>query len=181
MASKILFMANAVLDVGEMKQNFFADTAMIGIATAVPGFRFCWILNKYFDTCFANVPENTICMGEGKGGKDVVNYLSAHAQTEMFPGERAESKDTKELYFFPTYCHVVPNSSYSYMLYQLKSGKKVLLPEAKHLDFLWLIQTAEPMHDAHTILRELRNIPEVQLVQELTTDQIRKSLSNLLV
>jgi hypothetical protein len=174
-------MASTLLDVGEMKENFFADTSMIGIATSLPGYRFCWTLNKYFDTAFANLPENTICMGEGKGGKEVVNYIGAQAQSQMFAEVKTEKKDQKELYFFPTYSHIVPHSSYFYMLYHLKCGKKTLLPEVKHLDFLWLIQTAEPEHDAHSILKELRSMREVQLAQELTTDQLKKSLGNLLV
>jgi hypothetical protein len=171
-------MANSVLDIGEMKENFFADTAMIGIATVLPGHRFCWLLNRYFDTNFENIPDNTICMGESKSGKETVNYLSSNGQGNMFEQHKQEKED---LYFFPTYSHQIPNSSYSYMLYQLKCGKRPLLPEAKHLDFLWLIQTAEPQHDAHIILDELRKIPEIQLVQELTTDQLKKSIANLLI
>jgi len=171
-------MANIVLDVGEMKENFFADSAMIGIATAIPGYRFCWLINKHFGTSFANVPENTICMGEGKAGKETVSYISARAQGDMFATETVEQK---ELSYFPTYCHAIPNSTHNYMLYQLKSGKKALLPEAKHLDFLWLIQTGEPEYDAHVIMQELRTMPEIQLVQELTRDQIKKSMANLLV
>jgi hypothetical protein len=167
-----------ILDVGGMKEQFFGGSAMIGIATAYPGFRFCWLLNRHFGTSFANVPEHTICMGETRSGKDAVKYLGSEVQGSMFGAAPAPDG---ELWYFPTWCHQDPNSGYSHLLYQLKHGKKVLLPEVKHLDFLWLIQTAEPQHDAHLILASLRQMPSVQLAQELTREQLKKSMANLLL
>ena len=159
-----------------MKENFFGDGVMLGIASALPGYRLVWALNRHFDMAFANVPENTICMGEGKGGKEVVNYLGG-GQADMFAAPAA----TPEQFYFPTYSYMIPNSTASHILYQLKAGKKMLLPEAKHLDFLWFIQTTDSAHDAHTLLRELRELPMVQLAQEITREQIKKSITNLLL
>lgn len=171
-------MANLVLDINEMRETFFADAAMIGIAAAQPGYRLCWLLNNHFDINFVSVPEQTICMIVNKGGKETVKSITETMQGFAFP-DAANEKE--EQYFFPTYLHSLPNSCYKYMLYQLKCGKKELLPEAKHLDYLWLIQTAEPEHDKHTILEQLRQVPEVQLAQELTTVHLKKSITNLLV
>lgn len=151
-----------------MKANFFSDTSMIGIASSEPGYRFCWLLNEYFGLDFINIPENVIRLGGGK---------AKSSQQSIFEQEEAEG----EVVYFPTYQHQLPNSSYKYLLYQLKSGKVPLIPEASHLDYLWLFQTAEPQHDAHIMSQELKSIPEIQLVQELDTDVIRKSLANLLV
>jgi hypothetical protein len=55
-----------------------------------------------------------------------------------------------------------------------------LLPETRQLDYLWLIQTAEPEHDALLILSELKRMNEVQLSQMLTAGQL-KNMENLLV
>ncbi len=161
-------MANAYLDIKEMRSNFFSETSMLGVVSPEPGYRFCWILNNYFGLDFANVPENTICLG---GNKAITG------QQLMF----SEPESSGELVYFPTFRHQVPNSSYKYVLYQLKSGKVSLIPEARHLDYLWLFQTAKPLHDAHIMLEELRDIPEIQLVQMLDTDTIKRSLTNLLV
>lgn len=169
-------MAKVLLDMGEMKENFFGDAVMLGIACPLPGYRLAWALNRHFDMAFCNVPENTICMGEGKGGKEVVNYLGG-GQADMFAAPAAAPEQS----YFPTYSYTVPNSSATHILYQLRAGKKTLLPEAKHLDFLWFIQTTDSAHDAHTILLELRHLPVVQLAQEITREQIKKSITNLLL
>lgn len=173
-------MANIVLDVGEMKETFFADTAMIGITAAMPGYRFCWLLNRYLEMSFVNVPENTLIMNETKSGKQTVKPMGSRPQVSMFAeAEPAVTEKAEEIYF-PTYTHQVPHSSHCHMLYQLKNGKRMLLPEVKHLDFLWLIQTADPLHDEHIIMSDLKKIAEIQLVQQITADQIKKSMSNLL-
>jgi hypothetical protein len=144
-------MAKLVLDMAAMQEDFFADSAMIGIVTALPGYHFCWLLNKHFDINFARDPDQNISLQK----KD--NY-----------------------YYFPIYQYNFPGSSHKYLLYMLKSGNETLLPETKQLDFLWLIQTASPEDDADEIVAELRNIPGVQLAQILVPEQL-KSLSNLLV
>lgn len=144
-------MAKLVLDTSAMQDDFFADTAMIGIGTAQQGYRFCWILNRHFDINFIRDPEQNICL---------------------------QKKDST--YYFPIYEYILPNSSHKYLLYKLKNGNESLLPETRQLDYLWLIQTATPEEDAQRIARELRNIPDVQLAQILDSEQL-KSLNNLLV
>lgn len=145
-------MAKLVLDVEAMQEDFFADTAMIGIASAQPGSRFCWMMNRHFDIDFKGYPEQNICL-----------------------------KKKENIFYFPTYQYDIENSGYKYLLYKLKCGSETLLPETKHLDYLWLVQTAEPEHDAHRICEQLKSIAEVQLTQMLAPELIKKSLNNLLV
>jgi len=144
-------MAKLVLDTSAMQDDFFAGTAMIGIGTAQQGYRFCWILNQYFDINFLRDPDQNLCL---------------------------QKKDSQ--YYFPIYQYDLPNSSHKYLLYKLKNGNESLLPETRQLDYLWLIQTANPDEDALHIANELRNIPDVQLAQILSPDQL-KNLNNLLV
>jgi len=141
-----------LLDTEAMQNDFFEDTAMIGIRSAQPGYRFCWLLNKHFDIDFKNYPEQNLSLV--KNGATV---------------------------YFPTYQHDIDNSNYKYLLYKLKSGTENLIPEVKHLDYLWLIQTIDPEHDAHTILHELRNLPQVEMSQLLAEEQIKKSLNSLIM
>ncbi len=140
------------LDTSAMQEDFFTDTAMIGIGTAQQGYRFCWLLNRHFDINFLRDVEQNICV---------------------------QKKDTSK-HYFPIYQYDLPNSSHKYLLYKLKTGNEFLLPETRQLDYLWLIQTATPDEDARQIAAGLRNIPEVQLAQILDADQL-KNINNLLV
>jgi len=144
-------MAKLVLDMSAMQEDFFAEAAMIGIVTAMPGYHLCWLLNNHFDINFIREPDQNIPL---------------------------QKKDNR--YNFPIYQYNFPNSSHKYLLYKLKDGKEPLLPETKQLDYLWLIQTASPEDDAAHIAAELKNITDIQMAQILDTDQL-KSLNNLLV
>jgi len=134
-----------------MQEDFFADTAMIGIATAMPGYHLCWVLNRHFDINFERDPEQNI-----------------------------SSQKKENQYHFPIYQCCFPNSSHKYMLYKLKNGAETLLPETRQLDYLWMVQTASPERDAEEIASELRNIPDLQLARILEADQL-KSINNLLL
>jgi hypothetical protein len=144
-------MAKLILDIAAMQEDFFADSVMIGIVTAMPGYHFCWMLNKHFGVNFVREPDQNISL---------------------------QKKD--KTYFFPIYQYEFPNSSHKYMLYKLKNGKESLLPETGQMDYLWMIQTANPEEDALLIADELRNIPDVQMARLLEQEQL-KSLVNLLV
>jgi len=144
-------MAKLVLDTSAMHDDFFEGTAMIGIGTAQQGYRFCWMLNQHFDINFIRDPEQNICL---------------------------QKKDAK--YYFPIYQYDLPNSGHKYLLYKLKNGNESLLPEARQLDYLWLIRTSSPEDDALALTAELRNISDVQLARILLPEEL-KNLNNLLV
>jgi len=144
-------MAKLVLDMTATQEGFFADAAMIGIGTALPAYHFCWLLNKHFEIDFRRDPDQNI------------------------PMVKKENQ-----YYFPIYQYSFPNSTHTYLLYKLKNGTEALVPEIRHLDYLWLVQTANPEEDALLILGELKKIPDIQLAQILAQDQL-KSLNNLLV
>ncbi len=144
-------MAKLVLDMSAMEENFFEESAMMGIGTALPAYNLCWMLNKTFDINFIRDTEQNISITK-KGVR----------------------------YDFPVYVYNFPNSPYKYLLYKLRNASEFLLPETKQLDFLWLIQTATPEEDALEILTELKSINEVQLAQLLASEQL-KNLKNLIV
>lgn len=144
-------MSKTVLNMAAAQESFFAETAMIGIASSVPAYRLCWLLNERFGINFARDP-----------GQNIV----------------VRKKDAQ--YHFAVFQYELPNSTYKYLFYQLKNGKEVLLPETKQLDFIWLLQTACPDEDAVDIAAALRDIPEVQLAQILSAEQLR-NINNLLL
>jgi len=145
-------MAKLMLDTGAMQEDFFEDSAMLGIATAMPAYHLCWALNRHFDINFVRDPEQNITTRKKDG----------------------------QYYHFPIYKYDLPNSSHRYLLYKLKNGPELLLPETKLLDYLWLIQTANYEEDVNTIAREIRNLPDIQLAQVLVPGQL-KNVNNLLI
>jgi hypothetical protein len=144
-------MPKLILDMNAMQEDFFAESSLIGLGTALPAYQLCWLLNQHFDLRFARDTEQNICL---------------------------RKKDKQ--YIFPVYHFDIPNTYCRYLLYKLKNGSESLLPETRQLDYLWLVQTAEPEEDAHNILTSLKSIPDIQLSQILLPDQL-KNLNNLLV
>ena len=144
--------AKFVLDMAAMQEDFFADSALIGIASTLPSYRFCWLLNERFALNLAREAELDIVLQTGKGNQ----------------------------HFFPVYQYCLPLNGYRHLLYRLRSDKETLLPEIKQLDYLWMIQSNDAEEDASNVTQHLRNIPDVQLAQVLSHDRL-KNLNSLLV
>jgi hypothetical protein len=144
-------MAKLVLDMEAMQDNFFADAAMIGIASAMPAYHLCWALNERLELAFVRDPAQNISL---------------------------KKKNNK--FNYPTYRFDLPNSSHTYLLYKLKDGAESLLPETRHLDYLIFIQTGDPEEDAYRLVTELKTIHDIQLAQVLDPEDM-KNLANLLV
>ncbi|NMD28566.1 MAG: IPExxxVDY family protein, partial [Bacteroidetes bacterium] len=79
-------------------------------------------------------------------------------------------------YFFSIFEYpVFVNNTFHY-LYNNQYDGEYLLPEFKHLDFLWLVKTEGQDVDEgeFSILQKtLKTIPFVQLVTEMTGDKIK--------
>lgn len=140
------------LNTEAMQEEFFADTALIGIVSTLPGYQFCWTLNKQLETNFVREPEMDVCLQSGK---------------------------TKQ-HYFPIYVYCLPMNGLKYILYKLKADKEALLPEVKQLDYLWMVQSNTPEREAQDIVHCLRDIPEVQLAQVLDPEKL-KNLNHLIV
>ncbi len=141
-----------ILDMEAMQEDFFADTALIGIVSALPHYRFCWLMNQKLDIEFAREPE-----------QDIMVQASAKRQV-----------------YYSIYKYQMPLNGSTYTLYQLKRDKDILLPEVKQLDYLWMVQSASAEEDAQKLIQHLREIPEVQLAQVLSPERM-KNLSHLIL
>lgn len=135
-----------------MQEEFFSDTALIGIVSALPAYRFCWFINQMFDMNFTRDAESDICIYDAR----------------------------KREHYFPIYKYSEPLNGNKYLVYKLRHDKESLLPEAKQLDYLWMIQSNTPEQDAAVMAGYLRGIPEVQLAQIIAIDKL-KNLNNLIV
>jgi hypothetical protein len=80
----------------------------------------------------------------------------------------------KRNYFFTVYEFLDPTGSLCHYLYNNRFDGEYLLPEFKHLDFLWLMK-GDMVHEEmiQQTINNLRSIIGVQLVTELTNEKIR--------
>ncbi len=140
------------LDISAMQDDFFEGTSLIGIASSLPAYRFCWLLNHKFDLDLVRDPDSDLSVRVSK----------------------------TETAYFPIYKYNVPLNGNSHLIYKLKLEKESLLPEIRQLDYLWMIQSTAPETEANEYTAHLRNLPEVQLAQILSPDRL-KHLSHLLV
>src|SRR5687768_3056181 len=133
------------LDSEWMAEDFFEDTRLLGIVAPVKHYQLCWLLNQLFRFNF-------------RMNNDIEIQLS--------------KKQRK--YFFPVYQYAEPNSSLVHYLYNNQHDGEYLLPEFKHLDFLWLMKgdSVEP-GIVNDMIHSIKTINGIQLVIELTNEKIK--------
>jgi hypothetical protein len=133
------------LDLEELADDFFSDTRLIGVVAPIKDYQFCWNLNQLLHFDFRNNNEIEIQLSKKK-------------------------RD----YFFSVFEFREKNNSLVHYLYNNQFDGEYLLPEFKHLDFLWLLK-GDPVEDEtiQSIMQAIRSIAGVQLVMELTNEKIR--------
>ncbi len=135
----------------DLTEEFFENTRLLGIMAPVKDYQFCWHLNSTIGLDFR------------------VNH---DLEIKVIKKRRN--------YFFSVYEYTEPTRFLSHYVYNNQFEGEYLLPEFRHLDFLWLMKGDEVCDDAlqETILT-IRSIASVQLVAELTMDKINNK-ENLL-
>lgn len=132
------------LDNKELTEMFFEDTRVLGIMTPVKDYQFCWHINTSTGLDFR---------------------LNHELEIKLIRRKRD--------YFFSLYEYNEPNKYLSHYIYRNQFDGEYLLPEFKHLDFLWLMKGDEVCDEAmQETIQTIRSIPHVQLVAELTADKI---------
>lgn len=132
------------LDMDDMADDFFEDTCLLGIMAPVKDYQFCWQLNQHFRFHF-------------RLNNDIEIQLKKKNRT----------------YYFPVFECPEPNSSLVHYLYNNKFDGEYLLPEFRHMDFLWLMKGDIVSDDTLQIISTgLRQLNAVQMVSELTNEKI---------
>ncbi len=133
------------IDNSELIDEFYVSTHIVGIVAPVKAYHFCWKLNQ---------------------------ILKLDFRTDRGLEIQLEKKQRK--YFFTIYSYNERNNSRKHYIYQNQNDGEYLLPELKHLDFIWLIQDEEMTIDELIRLQiQIREIKIVQLVSELSIDIIK--------
>lgn len=134
-----------VLDPQAITDGFFEDTRLLGIMAPVKDYQFCWQLNNLLGIDFRI--NNEIEIQLSKKGRN---------------------------YFFAVYEFPERHTSLVHYLYNNEFDGEYLLPEFKHLDFLWLMKGDLVDDDKlNHIISSIRTLKGVQLVVELTDEKIR--------
>lgn len=128
-----------------LAEEFFENTHLLGIVAPVKGYQFVWHLNQQLGLNFR---------------------LNSSIEIEL----RKKSRN----YFFEIYEHPIPRSCMVYYLYHNQYNGEYLLPEFKHLDFLWLIKGDDmPGEEVNTLQQSIKQLSFVQLVNEMTNEKIK--------
>lgn len=133
------------LNIEDMTDEFFDGTRLLGLVAPLKDYQFCWQLNNRLRFDFRVNNEIEIQL------------------------TRRQRK-----YFFGVYEYREPSSSLQHFLYNNQFDGEYLLPEFKHLDFLWLLKGDVVAEEGvQGLMNSIRVVPGVQLVMELAQDKIR--------
>jgi hypothetical protein len=128
-----------------LADEFFEDTRMLGIVGPIKDYQFCWLVNQNMKVDFR------------------VNH-----------GLEITLIRKKRNYFFSVYEYREPNSCLVHYLYNNQFDGEYLLPEFKHLDYLWLMK-GDHVEDQliHAMIHSIKMIQGVQLVMELSSEKVK--------
>ena len=134
-----------LLDNKGLTDVFFDDTRLLGIMAPVKDYQFCWHLNTTIGLDFRSNNEIEIKLLK-----------------------------KKRWYFFGVYEYCEPTRFLSHYVYNNQFDGEYLLPEFKHLDFLWLMKGDEVSDESlQETIQTIKGINSVQLVLELTNEKIK--------
>jgi hypothetical protein len=133
------------LDNDLVAEEFFEDTLLLGIMAPMPAHQFVWQVNHSIGFDFR---------------------INHDLEIKILRKKRD--------YFFPVFDFDEPGFSLSNYLYRNLYDGEYMLPEFKHLDYLWLRKGELPSKEESSLLLEdIRGLQGVQLVTELRHDQIK--------
>jgi hypothetical protein len=140
-----------ILDQDAINEHDFEGSRILGITAPIKNYQFCILLNQYMGFEFRFNPDHEIAL-----------------------------KRKNRTYYFSMYEGNESNTSIQHFVYHNQFDGEYLLPELKHMDFIWWIR-GEWIEDekVNDILQTIRGMKGVQLVVELTPEHI-KNKGNLI-
>jgi hypothetical protein len=139
------------LDTDEMVEDFFDQTYCLGVVSPVKSYHFCWLMNYHLGMDFRVCTDDDV---------------------EMRRSERT--------YRFNLY-HYKSQEDHIHYIYQNQFDGGYLMPEFKHLDYVWLIKMEDYQSELLIdIMDSLKTMDEIQLVIHISEEHIRNP-SNLII
>ena len=141
--------AKLLLDNEELTHEFFDDARLLGFVAPIKDYQFCWHLNRLMGMDFRINQE--ICI---------------------------QLKKKKRNYFFAVYEFIEPIRFLSHYIYNNQFGGEYLLPEFRHVDFLWMMKGDNVSSDElYEKIELVKTITEIQLVVEMTSEKIENKMN----
>lgn len=133
------------LDLDELAEDFFRNSRLAGIVAPIKDYQLCWQLNQLLSIDLRN-------------NNDIEIQL----------------KRKRRDYYFAVFQYNEPNNSLVHYVYNNQFDGEYLLPEFRHLDFLYLLK-GDVVADEflNHLMDTIRKINGVQLVMELSHDKVR--------
>lgn len=133
------------LDLEELAEDFFRNSRLIGIVAPIKDYQLCWQLNQLLSIDLRN-------------NNDIEIQL----------------KRKRRDYYFAVFQYNEPNNALVHYVYNNQFDGEYLLPEFRHLDFLYLLKGDIVGDDfLANLMDTIRKINGVQLVMELAHDKVR--------
>lgn len=138
-------MKRLTLNYEEVTDAFLEDARLLGVVTNLANYRLCWALNAMYGYDFrANSPA---CI---------------------------ERRKRERKYFFSIHRHHKARQAFEHILYQNKDEGEYLLPELRHLDYIWMVKCDHPDDSLYERVRQqLLSLPDVQMVNEIGKNNLR--------
>jgi hypothetical protein len=133
------------LNIEDMTDGFFEDARLIGMVAPVKDYQ-------------------------------LVRQLNNRLRFDFRSNHDLEIQLTKKQrkYFFGIYEYQEPGNALQHFLYNNQFDGEYLLPEFKHLDYLWLQKGDTVSNEKMThLMNSVRAVPGVQLVMELLQEKIK--------
>jgi hypothetical protein len=129
----------------DLADSFFEDSHVLGVVSSLKNFQFIWHINQQLGFTFR---------------------LNSELEIEL-------RKKTRN-YFFSIYEYQIPQTSLVHYIYHNQNNGEYLLPEFKHLDFIWLIKGEDfSLNELESLQKTIKMMPSVQFVIEMDQDKIK--------
>jgi hypothetical protein len=133
------------LDLDDLADDFFDNTRLMGVVAPLKSYQFCWHVNKVMGFDFR---------------------INNDIEIQLIKKQRR--------YYFSVFEYREPANSLVHYLYNNQHDGEYLLPEFRHLDFLWLLKGDVVADDfLQQLMQSVKTMTSIQLVMELTNEKIR--------
>ncbi|MCL6523478.1 MAG: IPExxxVDY family protein [Thermoflavifilum sp.] len=141
------------IDERELVNQFFESTHIIGLISDLPDYQLCWHLNRELDMDFR-----------------VNDELEIQWQTSH-----------RRIYYFTVFEYVDMRSSNVHYLYNNHKQGIVLLPEIKHINYIWLIKGPYfTANECNEWLQLLHRLPYIRMAIKFLPEDL-KNRQNLIL
>jgi hypothetical protein len=129
----------------DLADSFFEDSHVLGVVSSLKNYQFIWHINQQLGFTFR---------------------LNSELEIEL-------RKKTRN-YFFSIYEYQIPQTSLVYYIYHNQNNGEYLLPEFKHLDFIWMIKGEDfSLNELESLQKTIKMMPSVQFVVEMDQEKIK--------